>query len=212
METLVQFFNNSIEVKNFGFNIITISSLMTVILSTYQMWGLTKQAATIKRKKSIESIYLPLFIFAFFYLTTTIMYGLYTDKLSVIYNGLNAVFFLIILLMAWRYKKINLTDILSLCIFSLLIPLMIIVSDKKIAYMGCASIMLCLGLLQLILLIRTKKRGSLEPKLFNVYLVTNSSWLIYGIITKDWVFQVSSSIGLVVMISISILLRRYKDN
>ena len=212
METISQFFKNAIEIKNFGFNIITISAIITIILSTYQMWGITKQIATIKRRKSAESIFMPLFIFAFFYLTTTIMYGVYTYKLSVIYNGLNSLFFFIVLLMAWRYKKVNTTDILSLLIFSLMIPAMIIVPNKKLAYMGCASIMLLGALSQLILLIRNKKRGSLEPKLFNVYIVTNSSWLIYGIITKDWVFQLSNSISVTIMILIAVLLRKYKDS
>lgn len=212
MDAIIQFLENSIEVKNFGLNTTTISALITVILSTYQMWGITKQIATIRRRKSAESIFMPLFIFAFFYLTTTIMYGIYTDKLSVIYNGLNALFFSIVLLVAWRYKKINFTDIVFLSIFSLMIPVMIFAPDKKVAYMGCASIMLLGALSQLILLIKNKKRGSLEPKLFNVYIVTNSSWLIYGIITKDWVFQLSNSISVTIMILIAILLRRYKDS
>lgn len=212
METISQFLKNAIEIKNFGFNAITVSAIITIILSTYQMWGITKQIATIRRRQSTETIFMPLFIFGFFYLVTAIIYGVYMERLSIIYNGLASVFFLVLLLVAWRYKKINTIDIVSLLIFSLMIPIMIIVPNKKVAYMGCASIMLLGALSQLLLLIKNKKRGALEPKLFKVYVVTNSSWLIYGIITKDWALQLSYSISVTIMILMVVLLRRYKDS
>ena len=211
-EIIIEFFKNTVEVKSFGLNAKTISALMIVVLSTYQMWGVSQQFATIRRKESAESISLPFFIFTFFYMTATIMYGIYTDKLSVIYNGLNAFFFLAVLLIAWRYKKITGSDIWSLILFSLIIPIMIMVNDKKVAYMSCASLTFLLAFFQLKLLIKKGKRGSLEPKLINVYVVTNSAWLVYGIITKDWVFELSSSIGLALLIIIAILLRVYKDS
>ncbi|MCX6795234.1 MAG: hypothetical protein NT165_00675 [Candidatus Falkowbacteria bacterium] len=211
METIVQFFKNSVEAKNFDFNLITVSALLTIILSTYQMWGVTKQIATIERKKSVESISIPLIIFAFFYLIATALYGVYTMKLSVIYNGTNFLFFSVVLIKVWRYKKINSSDAMFLLLFSLMIPIMVISTNKKLAYMSCASVMLLGMLSQLILLIRNKKSGALEPKLINVYIVTNSSWLIYGIITKDWVFQLSNAISVTIITLIAILLKRYKD-
>ncbi|MFZ4648283.1 MAG: hypothetical protein ACOYMB_01455 [Patescibacteria group bacterium] len=207
---LVQFFNNSVEAKNFGLNTITISALITLILSTYQMWGVTKQIATIRRERSTESISIPLIIFAFFYLIATVMYGIYTSKLSIIYNGSNFLFFLVVLINIWRIKKFAISDFLYLLLFSLLILEMIINPNKKLAYMMCASIMLIGMISQLILLIKNEKSGALEPKLINVYIVTNSSWLIYGIITNDWVLQLSNAISVTIVISIAILLKRYK--
>jgi len=212
METIIRFFTNSAEVRNFGFNMITVSVILTVILSSYQMWGVTQQIKTIKRRRSTESIFAPLFIFGFFYLVTTIFYGLYSSKLAITYNGFNAFFFLALLITIGRWGKINRLDILAVILFSSMIPVMVFIPDKKTAYMSCSSVML-LGLLaQLILLAIRKKRGSLEPKLMRVYIVTNSSWLIYGILMDNWPLKLSNSIGLTLIVPIVILLRKYKDS
>ncbi len=212
IQAIVQFFTNSVEAKNLGFNLTTASALLSISLSSYQMWGIIQQIKTIKRKKSAELIIIPFFVFSFFYLLIAILYGLYTSKLSIAFNGLSAFFILGVLVAAWRYKKISAIDYLSILAFSLMIPLIIIMPDKKLAYMGCASVVLIGILWQLIVLIIHKKRGSLEPKLIDVYVVTNASWLIYGILTRDWAFQASSAIGLSLLLPLSILLRKYKDS
>lgn len=211
MEVIREFFKNAVEVKNFGLNLTTLSAGITLALSSYQMWGVTTQISTIRKEKSADMISMPLFIFVLFYLATTIMYGVYVNKLSIIYNGTNVFFYLATLFVIWKFKPVSRGDMFFLLLFSLMIPLMIIVPDKKIAYMSCASIMLMAMSSQLILLIKHKRKGSLEPKLIRVYLISNSSWLIYGIITKDWVLQLSNSISLTLIIFILILLRRYKD-
>lgn len=212
IKTIGQFLTNSVEVRNLGFNLKTASALLSIILTTYQMWGVVQQIKKINRRQSAELIITPFFIFSFFYLLIAILYGLYCDKLSIAYNGLSAFFILGVLIAAWHYRKISVLDYLSILVFSLMIPLMVIMPDKKVAYMGCAAVVLIGMLWQLIILIIYKKRGSLEPKLIDVYVVTNSSWLVYGILTRDWAFQASSAIGLSLLIPISILLRKYKDS
>ncbi|MFA5155152.1 MAG: hypothetical protein WC453_01855 [Patescibacteria group bacterium] len=212
MTEIIQFLQKSVEVGNFGFNLTTASALLTIVLSTYQMWGVTQQIKTINRKRSAEMIIMPLFVFGFYYLYIALLYGLYAGRLAVVYNGLSTFFYLAMLMAAWRYQKMKPIDYLTLSLFSLMIPMMIMIPDKKSAYMSCAAVMLLGMLIQLIYVIVKKKKGVLETKLIDAYIVTNSSWLIYGILTRDWAFQISSAVGLSLLIPLSILLRKYKDS
>ena len=212
LQAISQFFLNSVEIRNLGLNLTTMSALLSIILSSGQMWGVAQQVKTINRRKSAELIITPFFIFSFFYLLVAILYGLYNEKLSIAYNGLGAFFILAVLISAWRYRKISRLDYAAILVFSLMAPLMVILPDKKIAYMSCAAIVLVGILLQLIIVIVQKKRGSLEPKMIDIYVITNVSWLAYGILTKDWAFELSSALGLSLLVPLSFFLRKYKDS
>jgi hypothetical protein len=212
MREIAYFFENAVEIEKFGFNTTTIVSLITVASSVYTMWGVTQQLFTINQKKSAESISIPLIIYEFFYYIVTIIYGWYVKELSVIINGLNVFFFLIVLIAILRYERIKFFEIMVFLVLSLMIPVMLFIQNKQMAYLGCSSVVIPSAISQFVILILKKKRGSLEPKLVKVYIITSSVWLLYGIIANDWVFKLSGFASLLILVPIAILLKKYKDN
>lgn len=201
---------NFIEIKNFGFNSLTITALMTMLFTIFQGYGVMIQNKMIWRKKSVESLSATLFFLYCFYFIAFFIYGLEKKSVAMTFNGLLAIPYIPIVIGFLKFKRLNFKEKLSLPLTMAVIPLMIIIPSKDIFLLILLMISLVILGTQPLEMIKTKKRGAVEIKFILIFSITSIFWLIYAIAISNWVLIIFNSSALILYAIIISLYYSYK--
>lgn len=176
------------EFETFGWNWLTVSSIVLVILTLWQWLAYLQQGVNIWRSKSAASISITFTSTSTSVLVAMLWYGLLIESFVAVFSGLSLFFTAYMLAGALRYGNpekndwiILLGGLLSSTLFLTPIPKEIIFTGFSIA----ASIPL---LAQLLELKRATDRGVVKGLMFLTYMVKNLFYVIFGIGINDWVF------------------------
>lgn len=203
---MIEFIRNSIEYQGWGLNSLTISSLITILFSLTQGYGLIEQGKQILKQKSTLSLSQPFFVYSAYYFVAFICYGLNKQSLVMIFNGLLVLAHIPIIIGFIRYQKTTSRKNLLINLPALLIPAMIFSDNKEIVLLfSLGGILFFLGA-QLMEMLKSKSRGAVNISYLIIFLSTNIFWLIYASAISNWVLQ---TFNLTAMIIYLIMLKLY---
>jgi len=200
-----------VEIKNWGFNTLIITSLLTLICTLIQGFGIVKQAGHIWREKSVKSISAPLFFLYFFFFFAFIFYGLEKHSLTMTISGLLAVLYFPIIIGLIKFKKLNLFEIISLILSASIVPVMIMVKDKDLFLLFLSFLSLLVLGTQPWKMLKEKSRGVVDITYVIIFMLSSLFWLGYAIAASNWVLQAFNSGSLLIYIFIIYLYRKYKN-
>lgn len=199
-----------IEIENWGFNSIIISSLITVLFTFLQGYGIIKQAQKIWRSKSVKSLSTFFFFFLFFYFIILILYGLNKNSLTMIFNGLLVFTSIPVVVGILKFKTLSFIEKISIPIMMLMIPAMIVVKNKDVLFFIILFVSWITLLFQLINMIREKSRGSIEIKFILIQLITVIFWSIYSFGIKNWPLEIFNFTATITYILFVFFYKKYK--
>ena len=177
------------EIENFGYNIMTVGFIGASVLSGVIIWGLYKQNQKIWHSKSAESISVLYFSYAFFSVINGIVYGLAADSLLIIATN-SIYFFLYCGIFSGLYKFRGFSNQEKLFSLAYLAGIaLMIFSEKKdlllviYCFGGYASMMK-----QIYEVIKNKSAGQLEVRLFMIYWVSVTFWIMYSYGIRNYTY------------------------
>ena len=177
-----------VEFETFGWNWLTFSSIVLVILTVWQQWAYLKQGVGIWRSQSAASISITFTSTMTSVLLAMVWYGFLIESFVAVYSGISVFFTAYMLGGAWRFGTPTRRDVIILvgglaCTLLFLTPI-----PKEAVFTGfsiAASIPLIAQLLELK---RSSDRGVVEGEMFIAYAVKNVFYVIFGFGIWDWVF------------------------
>src|SRR4030043_255058 len=98
------------EVRNFGWNLMTFSFVTTLFFTLLQAYALIKQNQRILKTRSGESVSFIFFSYYGFSALAVIVYGLHKGSLALVINGLIGFLAMLVIINLLRFKKINLWE------------------------------------------------------------------------------------------------------
>jgi len=169
----------------FGWNIKTFFSVLIIIVTCFQAWGLDKQTKTIKRKESGRSASLFMFAASVFFFITAMIYGFKIHNAIVAATAALLCYMHIPpLLNLLKYKKMGTLERIGTVLFIIGTAATFIASEKKVGIIySIVSFMTALPLMhQIYTLWKEKNPGVLEPKMLITFMFTSSVWLAYAFV------------------------------
>lgn len=198
-----------IEVRDFGFNAITISFLAIAIISILQIRAAIKQNQKIRINKSGESWNLTLFAYLAAYFIAFIFYGVSRHSLALFLSGLPGFFYFPIMINIWKYKKNSKLDKISALVLFAIIPLIAGTNHKGAAILIMFAIGAVAMLLQAYKMIKGDNYNDVEPAFLFSFLISSIFWLIYSISTDDRIVIISSSLTSIFILFLLIFYHRW---
>lgn len=199
-----------VEIQNWGFNILILSSLMTMVFSIFQGYGFIKQAQKIWQSRSAKSISAPFFFLFFFYFIAFVIYGFYKNSLAIIFNGLLFIVCVPVVAGVIKFKKMTLIDWLSFFISVAIVPAMILIKEKDTFVFFLLAVSLVVLTTQLLAIVREKSSGSIEIKFVIIFFVTGIFWFIYACYIDNWPLKIFNFFAVTIYLAIIILYNKYK--
>ncbi|MCX6797698.1 MAG: hypothetical protein NTX66_00550 [Candidatus Falkowbacteria bacterium] len=207
--SLFEIIKSTIEYKNIGWNVITLSFLATIPLTMFQIRAAIKQNRIIWKSKSSESWTLTLFAYLCFYFLSFIFYGLNLGSIAFFLSGLPGFFYIPIMIGVWKYKKRSSMDCLASVSLSLIIPLMAFSNSKGLFMLIMFGVGAMAMITQAYKMIRNDNYKDVEPEFLISFLVSSVFWLIYSISTTAWAIVISSSLSLLFLSVMLVLYFRW---
>jgi len=209
LSSLIEIIKNTVEYKNIGLNVITISFLATILITSFQIRAAIKQNRKIKKNESSESWTITLFAYLCFYYLSFIFYGFSENSITLFLSGLPGFLYIPIMIRVWKYKKKSWPDVLASLFLSLIIPLMIISDDRGVLLIIMFGIGAVAMLAQTYQMIKSNDFKDVEPEFLISFFVSSLFWLIYASAIGDELVQFSSGLTLVFLFFFIILYYRW---
>lgn len=185
--------NEFVEVQNWGMNHQTIISLITVMFTVFQGYGIIQQNNTIWKNRSVQSLPSLVFFGSMFFYLAFMFYGFSKNSLTIISNGLLGFLYLPIAIAFLKFGKLGRLRTSLLLLVSVIIPIMIIVPEKDIFLFILFAFTLFVLIMQPLKMIQEDKCGSVDIKYTLVFLLTNIFWFVYAYTSNNWVLQIANS-------------------
>lgn len=208
MENLIL---ETIEYQNWGFNMATFSFFATLFFTVWQGISLFQQGATIRKKRSGESLSVIFFAYCGSYFFAFLIYGITKHSVAMTFNGLLGIPYIPILMGLHKYKGFTASDWMSVLIFPLMIPIVLILEESR------RDLFILTGLFYILVplvfqtwgMYKTKSVGAVEPKFLKAFMASGVFWFIYGLSGGGWIFVVFNPISITVLGTALFLYHRY---
>jgi len=199
------------ELKNFGWNVVTIGFCGTIFFTLLAAWGLWQQAKKIWQNRSGQSVSVFWFSYNIFLFSANIVYGSSIRSLALIFNGalLSLMYFPVVIGLA-KYKGFKPIQKWLFVLYFGLIILMIILPIKSQLYLLFSFVNIIALITQPWEIMRNKNSGMVEVKLILVYLASTLFWVAYAFAIKDWALQIICPTYLIIWVATLILWKKYK--
>jgi len=186
-----------IEFQQFGWNWLTASSSLIIVLNLWQLKSYTRQGVVIWQQKSVEAMSITFAVMIASILAGTLWYGVLISSLTIILAGCSFIPSLIILSGVFRYGKPSRKDKALLAVgiiapFSFILPI-----EPAYVFAGFAAATLIPMASQLSALYRAGNRGVSQGELLFTYVVKNVAFLVFGLAIGDAVFIIGGAVWLV---------------
>lgn len=201
-----------VELRNFGFNAITISFIVTTLTGILGAYGLGIQAKKIWTSKSGESVSVSTFGFSIALYSTFWFYGLEINSLGLILQMFCRVpFLLVIMLGLLLYKGFSKTEWLLMIAVVLTIASMFYTTAISKYFLVLNLMTVVFASMQPIEIWRNKSRGKVTLFWILVYALSVFFWTIYGIVLEEWEIWAPCSILTIVFTSTVVLWILYPE-
>lgn len=199
-----------IEIQNWGFNFLVITSIITIVFTIFQAYGFIRQGRKIWRRKSVKSISGPFFFLFFFYFIAFTFYGYEQKSLAMTLNGLLFLPCAPIVIGIIKFRRPDILDIISFLLSLAIVPIMILIEAKDVFLLILLLISLISLLSQALTMLKNKSRGAVDIKFIGIFLSTSIFWLVYSILINNWPLEIFNSLAIIVYAFIIYLYRKYK--
>ena len=189
-----------VELQNFGFNMLTLTFLATLIFTVSQGIALIRQNKTIVKNRSGHSVNFIFFSYYGFSAIAVIIYGLGKNSLALTINGFLGFIALAIIVNLLRFKPISLKEKIVGLGSAIVLPLIIFVPQRDLLFLIFGSIIGLTLLVQILEIWRNKSSGSVHPDQIIVSVISAVFWLIYAIILDIWPMEIINSLGLILWV------------
>lgn len=181
---------DTLEYRNWGMNIATLSFVGTMFFTVLQGWALFAQNGTIRRERSGESIAVVYFVYGFCYFAAFFVYGVAKLSIAMALNGLLFVPYLPILVALMRYKGFSSGDWILFVLFSLMIPAVEVLKGNARDVFVLVTLFGCLvpGVFQIAEILRTRSPGAIDPRFIVAFMGSSVFWFLFGTMTGNWIF------------------------
>jgi len=207
---LLDFIRNSLEWKNFGWNFLTTSFVITVILGTFQLWGLWKQHKTIKEKLSGKCVPVLLFSYGGCLLLSFLYYGFLIKSLAVIFLWPRILLIVVLLYDLFKFEGFSTRQKLLSISFCGIIVSTIVFPRKDIVLMFGMIGGLFPAIQQPVEMWRKRSRGSADIHYLITNLTSSLFWVIYWFAVKSAALAFLNLIGVLILSITAILWFKYK--
>lgn len=177
------------EYANFGFNSITISFIITVLLAVFlQFPGLYDQARTIWKNQSAVGVNTNTFII---FLTFFLVFIIYNYSISSGAGMLNGVILIIpqafILIGLLKFADFRLSYLLTILAGFIVVLLAAILSNfrKELFILVSSAVFVALWL-QPLEMWKSKMVKNVSKSFARNFLIVSLAWVLYGIVIGDW--------------------------
>ncbi|OGY42633.1 MAG: hypothetical protein A2Y82_03035 [Candidatus Buchananbacteria bacterium RBG_13_36_9] len=199
------------ELKNFGWNLLTIGFCGTIFFTLFAAWGLWQQAKKIWLNKSGLSVSVFWFSYNIFLFSANIVYGYSINSLALVFNGvlLSLMHFPVLIGLA-KFKGFKPIQKWLFVLYLGLIVLLIALPIKSQMYLLFSFVNIIALITQPWEIMKNKNSGMVEIKLIVVYLASTLFWVAYAFAIKDWALQIICPAYLIIWIATLILWVKYK--
>ena len=199
------------ELKNFGWNAVTIGFGGTIFFTLLAAWGLWQQAKKIWLNKSGQSVSVFWFSYNIFLFSANIVYGYSINSLALVFNGtlLSLMHFPVLIGLA-KFKGFKSIQKGLFILYLGLIILMVILPIKSQMYLLFSFVNIIALITQPWEIMKNKNSGMVEIKLIAVYLASTLFWVVYAFAINDWALQIICPTYLIIWIATLILWVKYK--
>ncbi|MDE1874626.1 MAG: hypothetical protein KGI79_01680 [Patescibacteria group bacterium] len=205
------FIINSVEFRHWGWNAMTVAFIATVAFTFVQAWSLWIQAGTIWKKRSAESVSVPLFTFGCFACVGFAIYGYFIRSIATLASGgIQCLMYVPVVIGIIRFKRVRPYEWALVALFTAIGPLMAIVSRKDLFLFAIISVELFVLADQPYQIWKNKSAGAVNPKTMCVYLAACAFWTVYALMIHDWVLSVFNPLGVVILGTTLALWWRYR--
>jgi len=208
-----EFLINSAEIKNFGFNILTLSFLGTIIFSCLQGWSLFKQGKKIWDLEDGRSVSVIQFGYWAVYFFAVIPYGFSIGSIALIFNGLVGIPCVYILLGLWKFKDSKWYEWPTATSFLAILAIMIIadeVSEKEMIFSVSLFGIFIFGLFQIYEIWKEKNAGSVDIGVQKVFILTSMFWFVYSALVGNVPLVIFNPISIMMNVVVIFLYKKYK--
>jgi len=209
-----EFIRNSVEFKNFGFNILTLSFLGTFSFSCFQAWSLYRQGKNIWDSEKGESVSIVQFGYWSAYFFAIIPFGFSIGSVALVLNGLLGFLCLYILSGLWKFKDSEWYEWPITATFIAIIMLMIIadeISEKEMIFSVALFGILLFGLFQIYEIWKNKDGGKVDLRVQKVFIVTSIFWFFYSIFIGNLSLMIFNPISIGMNVMIIFLCKKYRS-
>lgn len=184
------------EISGFGFNMLSLSFIATMIFTLFQAIAFIKQNQRIIKTRSGQSVSFSFYSFFGFSALAVTVFGLSHNSLALSINGLLGFISLTIAINLIRFKKISRQEKIVGVLSTLALPTMIFSPNQDIIFLALGLIIgMTIGI-QILEIWKNRSSGSYHPTQIFVSIVSCSFWLIYSIIMNIWAMEITNSLFL----------------
>lgn len=187
----------TVEYRNFGWNLATISAATVFVVTFPEIWGIIKQNETIWKDKKGDSVSNIMFSYTLSFFLVGAIYGWHLHSVSMVFNAaLTGVVQIPILVGLLKFKGFTKKEVVLGCAFALM-PL-IEYGGGHWGYRSELYLVFSFGLWyafgdQLGELWRGGKRGEVDIRMFTVFLFATIAWTTFAFMGDEWPFKVSQA-------------------
>ncbi len=203
---MIEFLKNTVEYQNFGWNVITLGALGTVVFTGLQTWGFAKQNRAIWDNRSGESISVLVVGFLIAYSCAFFIYGIEMKKIAILLGNMIIIPLIPTFIALCKYKNIKQYEWVLLAASFFAIPAMI--WFPKDSVLSALFIVAYIFFLQQGYEVWKNGPGVLELRFIWATLISGACWLLFAWKTDHWpivIFNIA-----VAPIWFYVLYRRYK--
>jgi uncharacterized protein with PQ loop repeat len=197
MIKIFELFKNAIEYKEFGLNALTISASATILFSLLQGYGILGQSNKIWKTKSGEALSGTFFFYNFFYFLIFLIYGINQKSIAMSFNGALCFLYIPILIGLRKYKGFSKGEKITAGFMSLIVPAMILYSQKHQLLFLFSLIAIVAIVNQFKEIFKTGDFGALSRKYIWMFFITSIFWSIYFAATENWLLEIPCVTGTV---------------
>ena len=201
------------ELENLGWNILTLSSIATLIFTFFQTSRFFSQNKLIWSNKSGQSVSILKFSStpAFFLLNG--VYGYFIGSIIMpITSVLLTAMHVPILVGLYKFKGFSRIEKLLIPIFFLMTPVLVLIPAKTGFFMALAFLRMIPFAMQPLEIYKEKNVSVLDIKLFLAYLVGAFFWVTFYFAFGNLPLKIISSMNTLILVSIVFLYFKYRDN
>ncbi len=206
---MTDFIRNLVEIKGFGFNLLTFVFAGTIFFSVLQGWGLWRQTQKVWESRSGDSVSVLFFGYGMFYFFAFIFYGIHEAKLAAILNGALGFVYIPLMVGLHKFKGFTRKEVSLLIVFSLMVPAMIFMPVRQMLLMIFLFGVAGATIFQIVELVKLGKAGVIEPRFYAVFIITAFFWWGYSFLVNDWPLKVFNPLAIV--LNLIILFLWFKD-
>lgn len=205
----MEFIQETLEYKAWGFNLITFCFFATIFFTLFQGWSFWKQNLVVW-KKGGESVSVTLFGYWCFYFITFGIYGIYKHTAAMMINGLLGFMCIPILVGLYKKKGFSRNEKIFLCTAPAMIPALVLLEQKDLFITILLFGILIAAGSQTYEIWKKKDAGSVDIRIVVVFSAASIFWFFYALKIDNLPLIIFNPLSLALLVLTAALWLKYK--